>query len=143
LFRNLSIIIGALAPLTQTNLKRLLAYSSINHMGLLLMPLCSAGSSAIASLWIHMFIYILINLGVWSLLMVQYVRPNQPSVKVAGPQYIWDLKGLNQSSRSMAFAWAVFMVRLRGLPPVYGFLGKAAIILSSLQNALTITVAVA
>jgi NADH:ubiquinone oxidoreductase subunit 2 (subunit N) len=64
-FRILSMIIGALAPLAQTTLKRLLAYSSIGHMGLLLMPLCGSGSNSVGALWTHMFIYILINLGTW------------------------------------------------------------------------------
>ncbi len=52
-------------------------------------------------------------------------RPGTPSVKSAGPQYIWDLKGLNQSSAAAAFRWRVMMRSLAGLPPVYGFLGKA------------------
>jgi hypothetical protein len=56
-----------------------------------------------------MFIYILINLGVWGLLMWPMTRPNQPSDSAAGPQFIWDLKALNQSSATAAFRWAVFM----------------------------------
>lgn len=97
-FRILSMIIGGFAPLAQTSLKRLLAYSSIGHMGLLLMPLCvqygqNAGVGDLGALWTHMFIYILINLGVWGLIMWPITRPATPSVKRAGPQYIWDLKG--------------------------------------------------
>nr|YP_009449859.1 NADH dehydrogenase subunit 2 [Pectinodesmus pectinatus]ANG44796.1 NADH dehydrogenase subunit 2 [Pectinodesmus pectinatus] len=141
-FRILSMIIGALAPLAQNSLKRLLAYSSIGHMGLLLMPLCSRGVDSVGALWTHMFIYILINLGVWALLMWPMTRPNQPSVKAAGPQFIWDLKALNQSSATAAFRWAVFFVGLRGLPPVYGFLGKAGIIWAALNNGRLATVAV-
>jgi hypothetical protein len=56
-----------------------------------------------------MFIYIMINLGVWRLILIPMTRPNRPSAKAAGPQYIWDLKGLNQSSATAAFAWRVFM----------------------------------
>lgn len=143
LFRNLSMIIGALAPQAQTSLKRLLAYSSIGHMGLLLMPLCRPGFEAIGALWTHMFIYIMINLGVWRLILIPMTRPNQPSLKAAGPQYIWDLKGLNQSSATAAFAWRVFMTSQAGLPPVYGFLGKAGIIWRSLNSGQQVPVAVA
>lgn len=142
-FRILSMIIGALAPLAQTTLKRLLAYSSIGHMGLLLMPLCGSGSNSVGALWTHMFIYILINLGTWGQIMAPMTRPNQPSIKAAGPQFIWDLKGLNQSSATAAFRWRVFMTSLAGLPPVYGFLGKAGILWASQNNGLLITVAVA
>lgn len=143
LFRILSMIVGAFAPLAQTSQKRLLAYSSIGHMGLLLMPLCASGLENTGALWTHMFIYILINLGVWGLLMWPMTRPNQPSVKAAGPQFIWDLKALNISSPTAAFRWAVFMTSQAGLPPVYGFLGKAGIIWASQNNGLLVTVAVA
>jgi NADH:ubiquinone oxidoreductase subunit 2 (subunit N) len=63
--------------------------------------------------------------------MAPMTRPNQPSIKAAGPQFIWDLKGLNQSSATAAFRWRVFMTSLAGLPPVYGFLGKAGILWTS------------
>jgi NADH:ubiquinone oxidoreductase subunit 2 (subunit N) len=66
---------------------RLLAYISIGHMGLLLMPLCGCGS--VGALWTHVFIYILINLGtcthVGLKIMASMTRPNQPSIKAAGP----------------------------------------------------------
>lgn len=172
LFRTLSMIIGSLAPQAQTRQKRLLAYSSIGHMGQLLMPLCGPASvpggqvsgagteqngqqdltsaahsqDAIGAQWTHMFIYIIINLGTWALLMWPMTRPQQPSGtgrKAAGPQYIWDLKAQNQSSRTAAFRWAVFMTSQAGLPPVYGFLGKAGIIWTALNNGQQIPVAVA
>lgn len=146
-FRILSMIIGALAPLAQTTQKRLLAYSSIGHMGQLQMPQCGSGLNSVGSLWTHMFIYILINLGTWGQIMAPMTRPNQASSpgggKAAGPQFIWDLKGLNQSSATAAFRWRVFMTSQAGLPPVYGFLGKAGILWASQNNGLLITVAIA
>ncbi|KAF8054284.1 nuoN (mitochondrion) [Scenedesmus sp. PABB004] len=143
IFRILSMLLGRLAPLAQTNLKRLLAYSSIGHMGLLLMPLCGSGFEATGALWTYMFIYILINLGVWGLIMQEFTRSNTPSVTFSGPQYIWDLKGLSQSAPCAAFRWAVCVVGLMGLPPVYGFSGKLGILYRRLNNGLYITVAVA
>nr|ALF99709.1 NADH dehydrogenase subunit 2 [Sphaeropleales sp. YC001] len=155
-FRILSMLIGAFAPLAQTSLKRLLAYSSIGHMGLLLMPLCGCGSraggsrarSSLGALWTHMFIYILTNLGVWALIMWPRSRPSSygsggRSRSAAGPQYIWDLKGLAKSSATAARRWAILMTSLAGLPPVYGFLGKALILWDSVNNGLYTTVAVA
>jgi NADH:ubiquinone oxidoreductase subunit 2 (subunit N) len=95
------------------------------------MPLCANASlsnisttDAVGSLWAYMILYTIINVGVWSLIMWPMTRPTGgrvvPSAAV-GPQYVWDLKALNQSSAPAAFAWAVFMARLAGLPPVYGF----------------------
>ena len=74
-----------------------------------------------------MILYIVMNLGVWALLMQEIVRPafrhgvQKLSQKWRGPQYLWDLKGLNQSSATTAFRWAVLMVSLAGIPPVYAF----------------------
>jgi NADH:ubiquinone oxidoreductase subunit 2 (subunit N) len=117
-------------------------------MGLLLMPLCANASgarvdttNAIGSLWAYMILYTIMNLGVWALIMWPMTRPT--GGQKAGPQYIWDLKALNQSSATAAFAWAVLVTSLAGLPPVYGFLGKAAILLSSLNNELLVPVFIA
>jgi NADH:ubiquinone oxidoreductase subunit 2 (subunit N) len=112
-FRGLSMIVGAIAPLAQTNLKRFLAYSSIGHMGLILMPLCvsnvnslrnvnfsvekrlssSSGilernNDSLGVLWAYMILYIFMNLGVWGLIMQEIVRPAYK--KYSGPQYLWD-----------------------------------------------------
>ena len=152
-------IVGRIAPQAQTTLKRLLAYSSIGHMGLLLMPLCSEsiennflspnlqrGSFDSASglvfssspnrrlgvLWAYMILYIFINLGVWGLLMQESYRPGEK--KYTGPQYLWDLKGLKRSSPRAAFRWAVLMISLAGIPPVYAFQGKAAILWQSVNS---------
>lgn len=164
-FRGLSMVVGAIAPLAQTNLKRLLAYSSIGHMGLLLMPQCtqkrtyeefasfsfdglflnsevaSLQNAGIGVLWAYMILYILINLGVWGLIMNEIVRP--PFYKFSGPQYLWDLKGLNQSSARIAMRWAILMISLAGLPPMYAFLGKAAILWESVTKGLYALVFVA
>lgn len=166
-FRGLSMVVGAIAPLAQTNLKRLLAYSSIGHMGLLLMPLCtkntieqnegyfsrenlcqrteivvnSSRNTGIGVQWAYMIVYVVVNLGVWGLLMCEIVRP--AFQKYRGPQYLWDLKGLNQSSAAIAMRWAILIVSLAGLPPVYAFLGKAAIIWQSVNKGLLTLVFIA
>jgi NADH:ubiquinone oxidoreductase subunit 2 (subunit N) len=87
LFRAFSMIVGRIRPLAQTNIKRLLAYSSIGHMGVLLMPLCRSSfigvtgadnsvadkifvdtpRDSIGVLWAYMIIYIIINRGVWGM----------------------------------------------------------------------------
>jgi NADH:ubiquinone oxidoreductase subunit 2 (subunit N) len=64
--------------------------------------------------------------------MQEIVRPAYK--KYSGPQYLWDLKGLKESSPRMAFRWRVLLVSLAGIPPVYAFVGKAAIIWQSVQR---------
>ena len=75
MFRALSMIVGRIAPLAQTNLKRLLAYSSVGHIGLLLIPLCrnnlnrenrTISGDSVGVLWAYMTIYAIINVGTWS-----------------------------------------------------------------------------
>lgn len=91
MFRAFSMIVGRIAPQAQTNLKRLLAYSSVGHIGLLLIPLCgnnlsrngSGDASVIAAipgdsigvLWAYMLIYAIINIGVWSQQLWPMYRP--------------------------------------------------------------------
>jgi NADH-quinone oxidoreductase subunit N len=139
LFSALSLLVGALAPLAQTQLKRLLALSSVGHMGFLLMPL-SAGQEAFASLWAYLALYLITNLAIWGLLMWPFGRPGQ---NFAGPQYIWDLSALNQTSPAAGTAWAGVMLSLAGLPPVAGFLGKLGLFWWALNSHLYILVAVA
>lgn len=119
-FSALSLAVGALAPMAQTQLKRLLALSSVGHMGFMLMPL-SAGTEAFGALWVYLILYLITNLALWGLLMWPYHRPGQA---LTGPQYIWDLGTLHQTSPAASAAWAGGMLSLAGLPPVAGFLGK-------------------
>lgn len=182
LFRAFSMIVGRIAPLAQTNIKRLLAYSSVGHMGQQLVPQCRTSISEVQSfsfmdtpadsigvLWAYMIIYVIINLGAWSMLLWPIYRPlslfvqrdaenqsdNQNRNKKrhrlpagglrgrAAPQYLWDLKGLNSSSPRAAQRWAVFMTSFAGLPPVYSFQGKAGLIWNRVNNGLFILVFVA
>ena len=139
LFSGLSLLVGALAPLAQTQLKRLLALSSVGHMGFLLMPL-SAGQEALAALWAYLALYLITNLAIWGLLMWPFGRPGH---NFAGPQYIWDLSALNQTSPAAGMAWAGLMLSLAGLPPVAGFLGKLGLFWWALNSHLYILVGVA
>lgn len=129
-FSALSLIVGALAPFSQTQLKRLIALSSVGHMGFMLMPLC-AGSEAFSSLWTYVALYFLTNLAIWGLMLWPFARPGQ---SLAGPQYIWDLSGLNQTSPAAGTAWAGAMLSLAGLPPVAGFLAKLGVFWWALNN---------
>lgn len=137
-FSAISLIVGAVAPLAQTQLKRLLALSSVGHIGFMLIPLC-AGSEGFAALLTYLSIYLITNLGIWGLIMWPLNRPHQ---KLSGPQYIWDLVGFNQTSPAAATAWAGIMLSLAGLPPVAGFLGKLGLFWWALNGQLYFLVAI-
>ena len=123
-FSALSLLIGALAPLSQIQLKRLLALSSISHIGFILIALC-VGTEAFAALWVYLILYLLTNAVFWGLLLCGFHRSQQ---KVSGPQFIWDLAMLNKTAPAIGAAWAIAMMSLAGLPPVAGFLGKLTVI---------------
>lgn len=132
-----SLIIGAIAPLAQVQLKRLLAFSSVGHMGFMLMPLVG-GSEGYSSLWVYLALYCVTNLVVWGLLLWPFNRQTSNS---AGAQYLWDLNGLNAAIPTAGTAWTISMLSLAGLPPVAGFLGKLGLFwwgLNSHQYALVL-----
>jgi NADH-quinone oxidoreductase subunit N len=141
-FSSGSLLIGAIAPLAQVQLKRLLAFSSIGHIGFMLMPLVG-GSEGYAALVVYLLFYCSTSLAVWGLLMWPYTRQTAGSqaMNAAGPQYLWDLSGLNLAVPTAATAWAIVMLSLAGLPPAAGFLGKLGLFwwgLNSHQYALVL-----
>ena len=142
-FRRCSFIIGRLAPLAQSNLKRLLAFSSVGNMGLLLMPFRRGSQVFTQRLWVHLFLYILSSMIAWGLIMWPFYRSRKGATYVSGPQYIWDLANLNQISPAQAQAWAISMLSFQGLPPVQGFLGKLFLFWSSLRNNMYVLICIA
>nr|UAV89296.1 NADH dehydrogenase subunit 2 [Cladonema multiramosum] len=111
----LSIIVGCLGALNQTKVKRLLAYSSITHLGFVGVGLSLFGEIGIELGLIYFLIYIINSLGLLFLL-IQY--KNQEEI------YVIELSGLQFSTWLWAFLWVVIFFSVAGLPPLFGFLGK-------------------
>ncbi|MEM9060776.1 MAG: NADH-quinone oxidoreductase subunit NuoN [Pseudomonadota bacterium] len=112
-----SMFLGAIAAIGQSNLKRLLAYSSIGHMGYALVGLAAGTAAGAESLLIYLTIYLVMNIGVFSFILTMQ-RDGQP---VEG---IHDLAGLSRTHPAHAAGIAVLMLSLAGLPPLVGFFGK-------------------
>ena len=113
-----SIFLGAVAAYGQTNIKRLLAYSSINNVGFALIGLVAGGVAGASSVLFYMAVYVVMTLGAF--LCVQRMR-NEAGDPV---EAIDSLSGLSQSRPGLAAAFAIFMFSLAGIPPLFGFWPK-------------------
>jgi NADH-quinone oxidoreductase subunit N len=113
----LSMLLGALAAIRQTNIKRLLAYSSIGHVGYALIGIAAGNEIGVRAVLIYFAIYLPTVLGTFCvvLCMRKHDRPAEG---------IDDLAGLSRTHPALALAMGVFMFSLAGIPPLAGFFGK-------------------
>jgi NADH-quinone oxidoreductase subunit N len=116
-----SMVLGAVAAIAQTNVKRLLAYSSIANIGFALVGLTAATPAGIDALLFYMAVYVAMTLGTFMVLMQLRTREGLPVEAMA------DLAGLSRSQPRLALAMAVFMFSLAGIPPLLGFWPKLAV----------------
>ncbi len=124
-----SMALGAFAAIGQRNIKRLLAYSSIGHMGFALVGLAAATPEGVRGVMVYMAIYVAMTLG--SFACVLAMRRNGNAVET-----IDDLAGLARTRPMMALALAGLMFSLAGIPPLAGFLAKYYVFLAAIQAGL-------
>ncbi len=108
--------LGNLTALAQTNLKRLLAYSSIAHAGYMLMGLSAASDRGVQAIMIYLLIYVVMNLGAFLVVILV--------AEATGSESILDYRGLAKRHPLAATAFAIFLFSLTGIPPFAGFVGK-------------------
>jgi NADH-quinone oxidoreductase subunit N len=113
-----SIFLGAVAAYGQTNIKRLLAYSSINNVGFALVGLAAAGPRGASSVLFYMAVYVVMTLGAFLCVLWMRGSDGEPIEDIA------SLSGLSQTRPAFAAAFAVFMFSLAGIPPLFGFWPK-------------------
>jgi len=112
----LAMIIGNIIALLQTNIKRMLAYSSIAQIGYILLGIVAATSRGLASVSFYIFVYLFANMGAF---ITAIAFSN-----TTGSDEIKDYAGLSRRSPALAAMMAVFMLSLVGIPPLAGFTGK-------------------
>lgn len=120
LFWGLAVVtmtVGNIAALTQSNLKRMLAYSSIAHAGYLLMGVVAGTQRGVAAMLVYVGVYLFMQLGAFAVVVAMR------RADVVGDE-LKDLTGLSRRSPMMAFAMLFFMLSLGGIPPTAGFMGK-------------------
>ncbi len=112
-----SMALGAFSAIGQRNLKRLMAYSSIGHMGFALVGFAAATQTGLAGLTIYLAIYVTMTLGTFACILA--LRNETGSLET-----IDDLSGLSRTNPMMAICLGVLMFSLAGIPPMAGFFGK-------------------
>ena len=113
-----SILLGAVAAWGQANIKRLLAYSSINNVGFALIGLAAGGAKGASSVLFYMAVYVVMTLGAFLCVLRMRTADGEPTERID------DLAGLSQARPGFAAAMAIFMFSLAGVPPLFGFWPK-------------------
>lgn len=122
----LSMVLGAFAAIPQTSIKRLMAYSSIGHVGYALIGLAVGTTEAIAATTFYMAIYMVTTVGAFACILAMRTE-NGVTDKIE------DLAGLRKNQPLLALAFACFMLSLLGFPPFAGFFGKLFIFQAAIE----------
>jgi NADH-quinone oxidoreductase subunit N len=125
-----SMLLGSFAAIAQPNIKRLMAYSSIGHVGYSLIGLAAGTAAGIRGVLVYLAIYLVMNLGAWAVILCMR-RQGRMLEQIA------DLSGLSRTSPALALALAIFMFSLAGVPPAAGFFAKLYVFLAAIDAKLT------
>jgi NADH-quinone oxidoreductase subunit N len=124
-----SMVLGAFAAIGQSNIKRLLAYSSIGHMGFALVGLASGSQEGAQGVIVYMMIYLISTLGVFACVLAM-------RRKGLHLEEISDLAGLAHNNKALAFVLSMLMFSLAGIPPLAGFFAKYFVFLAAVKSGL-------
>ena len=119
--------LGNLAAISQSNIKRLLAYSAISHVGYLLLGLVAGNETGLKGIAIYLLVYAFMNMGAFAVVVSMRRRD------LIGDE-IDDMAGLIYKSPTAAILMVIFLLSLAGIPPTAGFLGKYFIFLSLIET---------
>ena len=122
-----SMLLGALATLPQSNIKRFIAYSAIAHIGMLLIGFTTATPEGMRAVLFYLCIYMVMSLGLFAVLLAMR-KAGQPSERLS------DLSGLSRTDPKAALALSVLMFSMAGLPPFAGFFAKFYVFLAALRS---------
>jgi NADH-quinone oxidoreductase subunit N len=126
-----SMLLGSFAAIGQSNIKRLMAYSSIGHMGYALVGLAAGSPEGVAGVAIYMAVYLAMTVGAFACILA--MRRGGQSVDT-----VTDLAGLSKTSPMMAFLLAMIMFSLAGIPPLAGFFAKLLVFQAAVKAGLVV-----
>jgi NADH-quinone oxidoreductase subunit N len=125
----LSMSIGAVSAIRQTNIKRLMAYSSIGHMGYALIALAAGTQAGVGAILIYMTIYVAMTIGAFACILLMRRRGGMS-------ESIADLAGLSRTNGGLAVILTALLFSLAGIPPLAGFLAKWAVFVAAVEAGL-------
>jgi NADH-quinone oxidoreductase subunit N len=129
-----SMIVGALGAIGQRNIKRLIAYSSIGHVGYMLVGLTTASQQGVKAILLYLMIYLTLSIGIFACIMMIKRKDGYS-------EDIYSLSGLAKSKPYLAMYIAIIMLSMAGIPPFAGFFGKFFIFVNAVSYELyTLTV---
>ena len=134
----LSMILGSVAAVSQNNIKRLIAYSSISHMGFILIGVLTSDQIGIKSVQLYLLIYTINILGIFTCLLCLKNKINGVYL-----EKISDFSGLLKKNSFISFSFAILLFSLTGLPPLSGFFGKLYVLISAVESKLYLLAIVA
>lgn len=123
----LSIVIGALGAIGQDNIKRLMAYSSINNVGFMLIGLACANQSGAAAMLVYLAIYVAMSIAGFVVVLMLRDENGEQVESIA------SMAGLSKTRPWIAFALAMVMFSLAGVPPLFGFWGKFVVFRAAVE----------
>jgi NADH-quinone oxidoreductase subunit N len=131
-----SIVVGALGAIGQASIKRLLAYSSINNVGFILIGLASATAAGVSAMLVYLAIYVAMTVGSFvAVLMLKDANGGQL-------EEISDFAGLSRTRPALALCLAMLMFSLAGIPPLFGFWGKFVVFQAAVRADLVVLAAI-
>jgi NADH:ubiquinone oxidoreductase subunit 2 (subunit N) len=128
-----SMIIGCFAAISQKKVKRVLAYSSIAHVGFILIGFCCGTIAGYQSICIYLFIYIIMNCGIFAIVLLPIHRTDL-NESTYGAKYLTDFAYSAKTNVVVAFSFALFMFSLAAIPPTVGFYSKAFLFFSAMGS---------
>jgi NADH-quinone oxidoreductase subunit N len=122
-----SMLFGSIVAISQKNIKRMLAYSSISHAGYISIGLASGNSDALAGMLFYLFAYSFMNLGAFGVISILEDEKE-------GNLELNDYIGLSKSHPYLAGLLSLFLIALTGIPPLAGFFGKYYVFMSAVES---------
>ncbi len=122
-----SMVLGAFAAIGQRNIKRLMAYSSIGHMGFALVGLAAGSQAGVRGVILYMLIYMVMTLGTFACILAMRRKED------GNVEQIDDLAGLSSTNPFMALMLTILMFSLAGIPPLAGFFGKYVVFIAAIE----------
>jgi NADH-quinone oxidoreductase subunit N len=122
-----SMVLGAFAAIGQKNIKRLMAYSSIAHMGFALVGLAAGSQAGVRGVILYMLIYMVMTLGTFACILAMRRKED------GNVEQIDDLAGLSSTNPFMALMLTILMFSLAGIPPLAGFFGKYFVFVAAIE----------